>query len=350
MKKCLIWLMLTALFLGMLSGCDGTIVIENFEEVSDPTEPDNTEAPEMQETEPVETEPEMTVDEILLAALQGNTPVVTEYNISEPLTAYLAEQYSAAVDMYATVDFDGDGQDEVVALASSMAANYVVLHYDQGNVYAFPFGTRSMMSLSREGHFFGSNGATGNVYMGLSFSGGRYTIEELAKIWDFGESYEVDGQICSRAEYDARVTELNNEEQVSWLPYTDLVYQAFVPGANEVWLLDSGQYKSQFVFDEVGMFWVLVSWGFEPAAGGVGNYTVTGNRLDLELSFDGTTVRNVSYIYVPALNELVQISSTGLIDDHTQDTYSFAISDSLPAERAIELAQEFYAPGVESLE
>ena len=82
---------------------------------------------------------------------------------------------------FAVVDMDADGIPEVVLkLSTGFDGSFEVLHYENGTVYGFNFVFRGLLSLSKDGMYFGSSGASDNSVLKASSIKDTYKAEEAA--------------------------------------------------------------------------------------------------------------------------------------------------------------------------
>ena len=121
---------------------------------------------------------------------------------------WICEKYYAYDFMI--VDMDGDGREEVVLNCSPGTTH--VLHYEDGEVYGYWFGTRGMQHIHKNGIYAASDGASDNRFYRLTeLNKSGYTEEMLAEMkngyyeiggkeateeefWDYWESLESVGQ------------------------------------------------------------------------------------------------------------------------------------------------------------
>ena len=126
MKKTLSIMLVLCLLSSLLMGCSSILP------APDGTQPENTE-PEQSEA--------ANVDEILRSALDGFFPVLSQSGEYEKLQDYLKDQYYAVPTAYAYVDFDGNGQNEMVIQTDSRDASAAVLYYGGEDVFFFLFSS-----------------------------------------------------------------------------------------------------------------------------------------------------------------------------------------------------------------
>lgn len=170
-------------------------------------------------TQPENTEPEQSeaanVDEILRSALDGFFPVLSQSGEYEKLQDYLKDQYYAVPTAYAYVDFDGNGQNEMVIQTDSRDASAVVLYYGGEDVFFFLFSQQQMKQIKADGSFAGGDGSQ-ITYATLEFPGGGYRLLKLAEADYDGGTYSVGGTACNEKSFVEFEKEWAVKSNVSW--------------------------------------------------------------------------------------------------------------------------------------
>ena len=108
-------------------------------------------------------------------------------------------------DGFMVMDMDGDGREEIVL--DCFPGTTHILHYEDGEVYGYWFGTRGMSIINKDGVYISSDGAARNWYyrlMGLNKDG--YVMEEVAV--EEEDYYEVGGKEVTEEEFWAYVESL----------------------------------------------------------------------------------------------------------------------------------------------
>ena len=128
----------------------------------------------------------------------------------------IVETQKAEVQKYAFVDFDKDGTQELVIYTTSDYGAYVILHYEEGNVYGYMIEIRSLENLKGDGSFTGSNGASSTEYLRMTFNKNNYDINTEA-IYDItNKIYKINNNQVSLEEIKEYVKEWNQKEDVKW--------------------------------------------------------------------------------------------------------------------------------------
>ena len=186
---------------------------EEEEEVKAPT----TELPAERDDVSSQATPSVNTDALMLNVLLGTQPIYDQYGYPSTLNAYLTNEYfSGTPTAYCFVDFDADGVNEMVVETTSEIDTFVVLHYYEQNVFATSFGVRSMCDLTQDGCFSGSNGAGSGDYSTLRFNGGKTIIVDLASYDWVTESYSVNGNPCSEAEFNLFMSSYEQKASATW--------------------------------------------------------------------------------------------------------------------------------------
>ena len=135
---------------------------------------------------------------------------------------YMPKEYSC----FAVVDMDRDGVPEIVLDPGAP----IVFHYEDGVVYAWQLGSRSMQMLKKDGSYHGSNGASAGAFIRVKkFDGKTFEEEylgEYSEEYDFdgnflsGE-YKIKGKSVSKEEYDRMIDELIDKNFADQLDFTE---------------------------------------------------------------------------------------------------------------------------------
>ena len=118
---------------------------------------------------------------------------------------------------YTFVDFDADGNDELVVNISPDYGCYLVLHYNGQDVFGYEFGVRALQALKTDGSFMGSNGAASNYYCQLSFEENQRNITYTAVKDSTMNRFELNGKDCSIEELNEYINDWNLKEPVKWI-------------------------------------------------------------------------------------------------------------------------------------
>ncbi len=159
------------------------------------------------------------VKEILQAVLNSKKTFVDQNGKTIYLKDYKLHDGTLDVTKieYAFLDFDNDGQTELVLqLSSDIDGEFLVLRYYEDNVYGYDFAYRAMLNLKKDGSFFGSNGATNGDFCKLTFEGSKYKLITEAKHDDANGYFELNGKSVSKEVYDSFVDKWHLKEDVVW--------------------------------------------------------------------------------------------------------------------------------------
>ena len=281
------------LCLCLLTGCGGDPV-----ETTPPTEttvPETTQPQTQPTTEPPtepETEPPVDVEAAYWAVIEGICDIVTENGNSTTLSRYLLNGYGAYPASCALVDFDKDGYNEMVVSTTSQEASYIVLHYSEGDVFAFPFGFRSMECLKTDGTFITSSSASETSYCHLRFNGGRCIIVTDAEADTSTGSYRLNGEVSSKEAVEDFSKRWYSKPDAYWT-YLDMVpeepteppfqpYIQSIPG-------------NQSVYDGPGY-----DYSFVMSIGSSGSYTIVEEAWDSEGNLWGRLKSGAGWIDLTA--------------------------------------------------
>lgn len=157
------------------------------------------------------------VQALLSDVMNNKKKFTTENNKETYLKDFvIIENQKAKVDKYAYVDMDSDGILELVILTTSDYGAYVVLHYENGVIYGYKIGIRSLESLKKDGTFISSSGATSNEYSTMSFDKNKYKITAFAKYDTVNNVYEVDGNKVDKEVAKEYTDNWSKRENVEW--------------------------------------------------------------------------------------------------------------------------------------
>lgn len=155
------------------------------------------------------------------------TPQVTEwgaYRFEKPFT------YTR----FCLTDLDADGLPEVVldlTNAEGYTFGYELLRYENGIVYGFSFGLRSLQDFTLEGDVLTSGGAGDNGWYKLQFAAGEMQYAEICRMQSTSgyAQYFISGKEVTRDAYLLFTDQLMQKPRPVWLDFTD-ANVAFVAG------------------------------------------------------------------------------------------------------------------------
>lgn len=154
----------------------------------------------------------------LMLILENKQQFTTEDGEEVYLKDYkYGEEYYATPNKYTSVDFDGDGVNELVVDISVNGGIYLVFHSDSAKTYGFLFYARELQCIKTDGSFMQSGGATVVCYCSMTFSGDTYEITETAVSDDYTGKLEIDGKECSVEEITAYAKNWQLKEDAEWI-------------------------------------------------------------------------------------------------------------------------------------
>lgn len=160
-------------------------------------------------------------NEITFVDETGKSVYLKNYNVFSERSAVEGEE--TIPQKYTQVDFDGDGNDEMVLYVTPDFGAYLVFHIYNGQVYGFEFTERALMDLKKDGSFMGSSGAGNTTYLALSFKDEKYELHELAYQYDMTEKkvYKINGKDVTAEEFDIFYEAFRNKPNVDWIEMTN---------------------------------------------------------------------------------------------------------------------------------
>lgn len=141
----------------------------------------------------------------------NNRVMFNEYKISN--------EEKAVPSKYAYVDLDNDGIEELVVLTTSDYGAYIILKYQDNNIYGHMIGIRSFEKLKVDGSFIGSSGANNNEYLTITFNENKYSLNKEAVFDENNQIYQIKGKGVTKDEINTFVEEWNKKENVKWIEY-----------------------------------------------------------------------------------------------------------------------------------
>ncbi|MDE6673355.1 MAG: hypothetical protein K2K19_00880 [Acetatifactor sp.] len=130
---------------------------------------------------------------------------------------------------FAVVDLDGDTVPEVV-LEIEGYYGYLILQYNEGQIYGNEAYYRAMENLRENGAFISSDGAFDNTIEKLFFVGDTYITDSKIhrELSNYGNRYHIDDILISESGHD-RVDALVGEiPEVEWHDYTEETVTEFI--------------------------------------------------------------------------------------------------------------------------
>lgn len=158
------------------------------------------------ETEPMITEP-VSAQTALADAMYEKRKIRTEQGAHMYVGEHVVARGGSAVLGWCYLDFDQDGQDEILAETDSMDATYLILHWNGMEVRCYDFGHRHIQELKENGYMAGSNGASTTVYYRISFVNNEVRQHILANFDTDAKEYMIDGALVTEADANAFLRE-----------------------------------------------------------------------------------------------------------------------------------------------
>lgn len=206
MKRVVTFLLMSCIAVFLLSGCNAAILQKPIDTSGNPGS----------ESIPAEETESININQIMMSALEGSFPILSQSGQYEKLPEYLAQQYYAAIVSYAYVDFNRDGHNEMVVRTDSVEVANVVLYYAAEDLFFFSFSEAQMKQIKSDGTF---SGVTGDqlTYSTLEFPGGGYRLQNLAKADYVASVYTVDGVACGEESFVKFEKDWALKQNINWI-------------------------------------------------------------------------------------------------------------------------------------
>jgi len=219
-----------------LTGCAGDTSKEKGTEVSNETtvkvenETTKNDLWEMVAVKPTNTA-EVNVPYAYKDALEGTADIVhgdskvkfADYLKGEEYDSYnmgVMDKYPTYITSYAVIDMDNDGCEEIVMELSAFTRSYLILHYEDGNVYGYDPIFWSEFDLPKVGGMYKVNTHNTVKIMGLEFE--KEIIKKNVLAEENSEKkktrYYVDGVKCEETEYKEFYNQYESSEYVTTYP------------------------------------------------------------------------------------------------------------------------------------
>ena len=143
------------------------------------------------------------------------------FNVIDGYTVTNAEEKICQVEVidFALIDMDGDSMPEVILKISFPHWDKIVLHYENGIVYGYYFGFRSMDYIKKDRTYGWSGGAGNWGFNNLQFSNGRYEEKILGCI-DY-PLFIINGEEVSQDLWDSFANEQHQKEEIDWYEFNE---------------------------------------------------------------------------------------------------------------------------------
>lgn len=157
------------------------------------------------------------IKQILLDVMNSKHKFIDENNKNVYFKDFeIVEGQTAEVETYAFVDMDDDGIEELIIYTTSDYGAYVILHYENKEVYGYMIGIRSLENLKADGTFIESNGADSHEYSRMKFNKNEYSIETEAIYDRIDKIYKINDTDVSEKEIKDYTEKWSKKEDVSW--------------------------------------------------------------------------------------------------------------------------------------
>ena len=158
-------------------------------------------------------------DEMLLEVLYNKRPFVDEAGTEGFLSDYKWKRQGlpAVPEKYTFVDMDGDDTNELVVYVTPEFGFYLVFHIDNGNIYGYGFGVRTLINLKTDGTFADSAGAGIVGFYSVYFRGNKCESVEKAFINDMEHLYRLNGTSATEEDAKAFSDAFYKKEDVTWM-------------------------------------------------------------------------------------------------------------------------------------
>ena len=228
-NKKIVLTLLCALFLSCLTGCEEideaaneATAEQSIESTPEPTEEQAIVSTEESAAESTGEASRRSVDDMLMDVLNNEAVLIDENGDETYLKDYqigknfFVDVILAEPTEYAFVDFDGDGENELVINISLNYGFLLVLHYDGETIRGYEFGVRALQSIKEDGSFSQSNGAGSVQYAKLSFENNQKN-KTITAVYEYDEGYfEIEGKECSYEDLKAYSEMWNAKKAVEW--------------------------------------------------------------------------------------------------------------------------------------
>ena len=215
MKRLPCLLLVIALLSTLLTGCDQIASLLNgiFPDMSEL--PTSASIPSNTITEPPTEIPD-TAESLLFQALRNEHPVLNEFDRESTLSNYLYDYFYAVATAYTLVDFNEDGQMEMVVLTDNSYTNHIVLHADGQTVSACSFDYWEMQDLKADGSFIVSSEAGKTAYCRLRFQYGRCITWDIASVDYQADSFLINGESSTAAAMTDFIAQWQSKTSAIW--------------------------------------------------------------------------------------------------------------------------------------
>jgi len=156
-------------------------------------------------------------NDLLISVLKSETKYMDESGKEVYLKDYkIPGDSNTFPEKHTWVDFDSDGQEELVVHVTWDYGPYLVFHIENDRVLGFQFEERWMMNLKKDGTFRASEGAGLHFYYSLKFENSTYETRELAYIDDVLKEFRLNGENATEEEAASFYNDFCKKKDVRW--------------------------------------------------------------------------------------------------------------------------------------
>lgn len=120
---------------------------------------------------------------------------------------------------YALIDLDNDSENEMVVAIDCYDRFYLILNYEDENIYGFKDVGRGMISIKTDGTYMATGGAEVSAILKCKFDKTERITETLAE--SDTNSWKVNGKKADNAEFLEYLTEFNNKKEIKFTTFKE---------------------------------------------------------------------------------------------------------------------------------
>ncbi len=164
-------------------------------------------------------EEKVNVESILIKVLNSEEKFITENANKIFLKDFNEYNYDnenmREIEKYCFVNLDQEGENELVALTKSNSGYYLILHYDNDEVYGYFITDRGIINIKADGTSASTGGAYTYGYNLYKFNKEKYETIQLAHK-DY-ENYIVDNQSATKEQFEEFEKNQNLKQDIEWI-------------------------------------------------------------------------------------------------------------------------------------
>lgn len=161
---------------------------------------------------------ENTVEDILLKVINNEQEFITERGDTTYLKDFDMYGEKVTISRFAYVDFDQDGENEMV-IETNSGSYSIVLHYENQRVYGYLLSARAIYDIKNDGTYTGNGGEEVTNIKRMRFATVEY--EEIILASKVNGEYEVAGMPATEEQFNDFQSIQDFKEEVEWT--TDFV-------------------------------------------------------------------------------------------------------------------------------